>query len=376
MSKIMGHKDAPLRILFVANAYVPTLQLNFIKPLTKLLNEGHVAYALLSEQQMKEAYGTELRTRKVEKWIDWRFGQFEPSLVVFCRYSGPHAKYILSLTEKNKIPCIYNIDDDLLNVPIELGKKKYEFHNHPLRLDAVKILLANVSLVYCSTEALKKRLRSLGYEGQRYVAGKLFTSGEVMVPATLREVKKIGYMGFDHAHDFELALPAIIRILRQHIDITFELFGAIPKPAALDEFGDRVSVIPPVPDYERFMQKFSTLSWDIGICPLAQTPFNEVKTNTKWVEYTSVGTAVIATGGTIYDACCSDNCGLLVKGEEEWIEALSTYISKPEERFNIVKNAQKKLVEQYSLDRLREQVLDVFSLAAIENSQESGSSSN
>ena len=33
---------------------------------------------------------------------------------------------------------------------------------------------------------------------------------------------------------------------------------------------------------------------DIGICPLAPIDFNLMKANTKWVEYSSAGVAVVA----------------------------------------------------------------------------------
>jgi hypothetical protein len=121
-------------------------------------------------------------------------------------------------------------------------------------------------------------------------------------------------------------------------------------------------VIPPVRPYSAFLEHFATREWDIGLCPLANTQFNTVKANTKWVEYTSVGAAVIATAGMAYDDCCSDDCGILLDGAQGWLEGLHALCSDPARRFRMVANAQAKLRRQYSIENLRDQVLSMFDL--------------
>lgn len=361
-SKTAGAANSPMRVLFVSNAFIPTLQLSFFKPLANMIEQGELAVELLSEQQMKEQFGKRLREAEVEQWINKRVAQFNPTAVVFCRYSGPHAQYITELARRTRIPTVFHVDDDLLNVPVEIGQKKYEYHNHPLRLETVRYLLENVDVVYCSTEPLKQRFVSYGLKANFKVGG-IYCSGKVLVPAEDRPVRKIGYMGFDHAHDLERVIPALIQVMRRNPEVKFELFGSIPKPAVLEEFGERVNVIPPVPNYEEFLEKFSSLNWDIGICPLAKTDFNAVKANTKWVEYTSVGTAVVASAGTIYDACCADGCGVLADTTDEWVEALESFIGNSQKRSKQVARAQQRLQEEYSVERLGLQVREVLASA-------------
>ncbi|KPY36446.1 MULTISPECIES: glycosyltransferase [Pseudomonas syringae group] len=350
------------RILFVANALIPTLQLSFLKPLAPRIEQGTVVTELLSEFQMKEQIDLRLSKAEVQAWIKTRVMQFKPTIMVFCRYSGPHTEYLTKLAGKLSIPTVFHVDDDLLNVPLEIGKKKHEFHNRPPRLEAVRHLLENVNLIYCSTKALEQRFLSYGFKSN-FKVGEIYCSGKVLAPSVNRPVKKIGYMGFDHAHDLEMVLPALIQVLRRNPEVEFELFGSIPKPTVLEEFGDRVNVIPPVPIYEEFLEKFSSLNWDVGICPLAKTDFNAVKANTKWVEYTSVGTAVVASADTIYDVCCSDGCGLLATTTEEWISAVEALIHDSQRRSTQVAKAQMRLVADYSIERLERQVLDVLSSA-------------
>jgi hypothetical protein len=348
------------RVLFVANAYVTTLQVSFIKPLAPLVDTGEIAIEVLTETQMKVEFGPRLHDRSVRPWLDGRFALFRPTLLVFCRYSGPHAEYIAERARRQRIPVVYHIDDDLLNVPVAIGAMKG--HNDPQRLATVRHLLDNSDLVYCSTERLKERFEASRAKSP-LISGKIYCSGHVLSPAVERPVRTVGCMGVDKGPDLEALLPAVVAYLRRNKDVQFELFGSILKPPALEEFGDRISVAPSVQNYDDFLNTFAKMQWDIGICPLLPTEFNMVKANTKWVDYTSVGAAVVASRGTVYDNCCADGCGILAHTADEWLAALEKLTHDPAERFAQVCRAQKKLADEYSTERLRLQVLDVFAQA-------------
>lgn len=367
------------KVLFIANAYLPTLQLSFVKPLAKLVEVGALETDFLLETEISATnHRTPARLpilRRIDRWlakrftnyampkVSKRFSNFKPDVVVFCRYSGPYATEMVHMARKAGASVIFHIDDDLLNVPREIGEKKYQYHNRPQRLATVRHLLDHADLVYCSTDGLKHRLVAHQARSPLHV-GTIYCSGEILVEAKRRPVRKIGYMGFDHAHDFEIVLPALVELLRRHQYLQFELFGSIPKPSVLDEFGSRVTVLQPVRDYAEFMDKFASLGWDIGLCPLAVTDFNAVKANTKWVEYTSIGAAVVATGGTIYDSCCSSGAGLLIRDKAKWLAELDALVLDEERRYQMVVTAQRRLEEHFSTARLRDQVLEVFDLAS------------
>ena len=357
----------PRRIAFLANALIPTLQLSFLKPLAPMFESGEIAHDIITEVEANEALPARRHERRdigaqrlesMGNWIDERLTQFAPDLIVACRYSAPCADRIVAYARANAVPLIYHIDDDLLNIPREIGEKKFLAHNHPNRLKSVDTLLRGADLVYASTPRLKSRLRQLSYRTPMAV-GPIYCSGKILNRAEHREVTRVGYMGFDHAHVFEIVLPQLVRYLRRNPGIEFELFGSIPKPAVLDEFGARIHVIEPVRNYEEFLAVFATRNWDIGLCPLARTPFNEVKANTKWVEYTCVGAAVLATRGLVYDECCAEGCGLLLD-DGEWLAALEDLTDNATARHEMVRRAQARVEAEYSVGHLRRQVLSVF----------------
>jgi hypothetical protein len=356
------------RILLIANGLIPTLQLSFIKPLAGEVAAGRISLATIVAEDIMALFGDQkgrfnAQTERAAKdWIREQFETFGPTAVVLCRYSAAFTEYFVELAHEFDLPVIFHVDDDLLNVPKEIGEAKWRSHNRPEKLDRVRYLLNNADVTYCSTPPLLRRYRELGFEGPM-IAGEVYCTGRVLNAATNRPVRKIGYMGFDHAHDLELILPVIVRTLRKHRNVTFELFGSIPKPPELNEFGTRVVTIEPVRVYTEFLNAFAGLHWDIGLCPLVVSNFNRVKANTKWIEYTSVGAAVIASKGMAYDACCANGCGILAESEDDWTQALDTLLAQPDRRYEMVRAAQKRLALEYSDHRLRAQIRDVLRFA-------------
>ncbi len=350
--------DRARRLLFIANGPVPTLQLSFLRPLAPLVAEGRVHVSLTTEAEMIRDNGDGALFGPGMIWLRDRIASARPDTIVCCRYSGPHASAILAAAEELNVPLVVHVDDDLLNIPPEIGAAKYRSHNAPRKLLTVRTLLEGADLIYCSTEALHHRLRAQGFR-RPIRHGDIYCAARVRRRPPDGPIRRIGYMGFDHAHDFEIARPAVEAILDRHPEIAFELFGSIPMPASFMRFGDRARTVAPVRDYAAFVGALSDRAWDIGICPLARTPFNAVKANTKWVEYTSAGMAVVATGGMAYDDCMRGGRGLPVD-DGEWEAALDLLIARPDVCRAMAHAGQRRLMTDYSEAALRDQVLDVL----------------
>lgn len=351
------------RVLFVANALVPTLQLSFIKPFAASVETGEVATALLTEIQIREKMSEDMATDRVDAWLENYLNEADPTVIIFCRYSGPCHDRITSWAKDMNVPVIYHIDDDLLQIPVNIGAKKHALHNQPERIATVEALLRNADLVYASTDRLKERF-SRRFPLSSIIAGRVYCSSDVMRDAEFKPVTKVGYMASaDHAHNLDMILPAIVRFLERNPDVGFELFGSIPIPGELLQFGGRITTAPAIANYDQFLTEFARYGWDIGICPLTPIDFNLAKADTKWVEYTAVGAAVVASRDTVYDACCADGCGILAQTEGEWLAALELLVRSPEERFAQVRRAQDKLRREYGIDQLRQQVFEVIDTA-------------
>ena len=353
---------APKRVLFIANRLITTLQLSFLKPLKGDFDRGDIIHDILTEVDLKKKFGEEFQSAAGGEWMQARIKVFRPDLILCSRYSGPHATYILQTAKALKVPVVYHIDDDLLHIPRELGYAKWRSHNAPFRLETVRTMLDHSDLVYASTLALQNRLRYLNAKAP-VVHGNIYSSSKILRTATVEPIRRVGYMGTTgHMHDLDLVLPAIAEYLDANPAVDFELFGLSPVPEALERFGARVHIVPPVLDYAEFLGVLAQREWDIGLCPLSHIQFNTVKANTKWVEYTACGMATVATKGMVYDGCAGEGRGLLVT-RSEWADALQTLTDDPGLRYRMALQAQTHLLLTYSETRLREQVLDIFAQA-------------
>lgn len=351
------------RVLIVANAHLPTIQVCLERPLKPLVQSGELVLDLLTETRLTNIEARSGR-QGAEDWIANALDWFAPDTVVFSRYSGPHSTAIINWAKRNSVPTVYHLDDDLLAVPRSLGERKHAYHNAPERLATVRELLGTVDLIYTSTEVLRERIVSYGH-GRRAVAASINASGTVLKRARRGEARVIGYMASaDHLPNLEMILPAVIDVLNRDKQLSFELFGSIPVPPELARFGDRIRSIPPIGDYEQFLQALGDRDWDIGIAPLAPTEFNRSKSNNKWIEYTSVGIAVVASAGMVYDECCADDCGVLASSLDDWRSALESLVDDDVGRLAMVERAQRKLETRYGVAEHRRQILEMLDLAA------------
>lgn len=356
--------DGERRVLLIANGIIPTLHISFLKPLAPLEQAGALRVFTITEKEILQARAASAGNPDAgSAYVNRRIAAARPDLAVFCRYSGPEARAMVTQLRGAGVPVVSHIDDDLLNVPRELGEKKFQEHNRPERTSTVAHLIDTADLVYCSTRRLRERFAELGITRELY-AGDIYCSGEIVAPAERRKVQVIGFMGNDKTPELTALAPVIAGALERHPHLRFEMFGSVALPAELAVFGDRVQATPPIGDYDAFVAAFRQLRWDIGLCPLLPTPFNVVKADTKWVDYTSIGAAVIASRNTAYDAACADGCGMLVDTLEDWATAIDALVTDPDRRFDQVVKAQEKLIQRYSPERLTEQVLTVFEAAA------------
>lgn len=363
--KTLGQKnfspENPLKILFVANGIIPTLGVSFLYPLSNLIESGWIQDSYLTEVDLKEC--SKLSVNKQAKMcerLEEVWSESQPDLVISCRYSGPISSEIISKCNQNHIPFILYLDDDLLNVPKELGPEKYAYHNHPKRTGAIRLAMEQADVIYSSTPELTRKINSYDINST-VITADIFCASQEFESTVEADPHVFGYMGFGHSYDLDVALDGIVSLLQRRNDLTFELFGTIPKPKVLDQFGERVLVRPPVrSSYTDFMKTMNELNWAVGITPLADLDFNRVKANTKWVEYSSVGTAVVSSDHIVYrDSILPEN-GLLVQTGEDWGQAIEQLLDDRQLREFYVSNAQQKLKESFTRQQLQDQVLQLF----------------
>jgi hypothetical protein len=96
----------------------------------------------------------------------------------------------------------------------------------------------------------------------------------------------------------------------------------------------------------------STLRVDIGLAPLHDTPFNQAKSDIKYLEYSATGAATIASPLAPYRASVQADRGVLVLANtaDEWAVAIGRLIDDPHLRQRLATNAYEWVRDERSIE--------------------------
>jgi glycosyltransferase involved in cell wall biosynthesis len=342
---------ATTRLLVLADAKGATQAISFLRPLSRQVSEGSCLIEMVDESDVAKLGPPALKSL-------WQ--RFAPTALIMSRYAGGLEAPIVAEAHREGVPIIYHIDDNLFSVPEELGPQKFARYNDPKRIAALTAAMTAADRVYASTPELARQLGERLPEA-RIFAGEIYCAHTCLVKGPSARLTPgrpitVGYMGTSgHARDLDMVVPAIAALLDRHASLRFETFGTIEMPSALTRFGRRIAHHQSVADYDAFIRRLAEIGWEVGIAPLIDSPFNRCKADTKWVEYTAAGIAVVASDLPVYSHACHDGCGLLV-GPDGWERAICRLVTDEGARTGMIGTAQQKLAQKYAPCRLDAQL--------------------
>ncbi|MGR9162188.1 hypothetical protein [Rhizobium leguminosarum] len=344
--------DARHRVVIMADGAGATQRISFDLPLTLRRQTGEVALALFEESVISTPQ--DMRTL---------LSSLHPTIVVASRYGGVGSKEVVAYCHSAGISLVSHFDDDLFDVPLSLGKAKYDRYHDPIRLQSMRALCEGASLIYLSTEELKRRFNRYDFRSEA-IAGEIYCPASNDIKRELSDKLLFGYMGTaGHAEDLAQVLPSIEHVLDRLPEARFETFGSIKMPPEMvRKYGSRVRAIPPTADYNGFLARMRELDWKVGLAPLVRNPFNDCKANTKFIEYASSGVLPVLSTGPVYARICGI-AGLPQTENETWSERIIELLSMPQSQAAfLLQNVQDRIAEFYSLARLEDQVVRVLRL--------------
>lgn len=224
---------------------------------------------------------------------------------------------------------IFDIDDDLLTIPPE--------HPEAAELAAkaavVDHLVRQADIVRTSTTALAARLTPLARAVQvaTNALDERIWLPELREQADRYDGVRILCMGtMTHDADFTLLLSALTEIHHRFGDqIRCDLIGFVAD-AAVPPWIRRLAPTPHAGrSYAGFVHWVRTCgTWDIGLAPLANTPFNACKSAIKVLDYAALGLASLASDVAAYRGSLADGPGghLVQNTTDAWYEALSRLV--------------------------------------------------
>ncbi len=350
------------RLLILADGPGATQVISFDLPLRSLRETGHVEVAMVDESSFNS-----LSPREAEQAVCRLMDAHNPTRVLASRFGAIGAHAIAEQCSRRNIKLVVHLDDNLFEVPESLGPAKYLKYNDQARLSRLRLLSERADLIYASTTELKVQLESLGI-GTPIRAGDIYCALPVSTTPWKKcqsSMQTIGYMGtVGHAEDLASIVPAIIQVMTELPNTQFATFGSIKMPdLLLEKFPERCIVTKSKGSYEEFLNHFKDMHWSCGLAPLVNTRFNRCKANTKFVEYSIAGIPVVASASPVYNAIIGDSNGRLANSNKEWAESIIEMLLHEASAEQYVRNAQRYLEENNSMQQLTQQVGDVLELS-------------
>lgn len=165
----------------------------------------------------------------------------------------------------------------------------------------------------------------------------------------------------NHREDWVYILDVLVRLQREYPNWTLVLMGMDWHNHHGDGLDKGRVEFHGWADIDAYPYVMKGLCCDIGIAPISKIGFNDCRSSIKWLEYSALKMATVATRYGPYSRDCDDGItAYLVDGKDEWYAALSKLLVDAEARKGLVERAYRKAKRTYDLDVMVDRWMNVF----------------
>lgn len=332
-----------MNVLAVFPAHIPSTSIGIVTPLAYLERSQRLQFTCCLEREVtpKQVLGADV--------------------IITGRNTEPLYKPVYELALEHHIPIIFELDDDLLNIPpTDINAAHY---NHPKRRAHLEWMLRSASLVRVYSPRLKQVVGA--YNDRVEIVEPAIDWS--LVPAALPDISlepiHIVYATSRVIADpmFEQLLPDLQMLLDRHPDrVVLHLLGYHPPELRAYPnvvFGSFQQ------DYQSYFTEFTRFGYGIGLAPLLDGAFYLAKTNNKFREYAAAGAAGIYRDTSLYrdvefGGVVHGETGLLVDGTPgSWLRAIETLMREPALLQAIRTNARRYAESRYHVHAVSQTML-------------------
>jgi glycosyltransferase involved in cell wall biosynthesis len=285
--------------------------------------------------------------------------------------------YVLRELKKLGKYLVYDIDDDIFNIPPSNPVYRY------IRADqqeAAKAIMELADVITTPSEVIKERF---GFQNKTIVIPNAIDLDDGWVKLIGNDVADTQALGSPdenrrilwagsatHGQDWVQCVGAVDEVMRQNDDVRLVVLGFLPdilrsfiEDANRPWWNKRVEFMDFV-DVETYCKIAKHIRADVAIAPLEDTLFNQAKSCLKFVEYTAIGAPCVASNVTPYKEVIEHGkSGFLADEMDEWIEHMQYVLDHPKDRMSVVREARKTVTESYNIKRVIENWKKVFRLS-------------
>ncbi len=248
----------------------------------------------------------------------------ELDVIVGQRFCGPGQGLWEKWKASGKVKLVYEIDDDILQ-PDTWSGLAHTF-DPELRQSFIDCI-AMSDQVTVSTEPLAAQMRKLNPNVK--VLPNFVDADALYINRQRRDNVTVGWSGgMSHLGDWTSVADPIRAALAPLPNVDMHFIGIDYSPVL--NLGRECRYTPWKTDVWGY---FKANDFDIGLAPLADTPFNHSKSHIRALEYMALGIPVIASDAPPYrDLVVDGVTGYLVNTPEAWTGRLRELINDPDAR--------------------------------------------
>ncbi len=243
------------------------------------------------------------------------------------------ARQFLTLCAERKMPLVYDLDDNLFRLPADHPEADRFRKLHPI----MKMLMKASAQVWVSTENLRRAI-SENADDIKVIPNTLdeniWGARQATCPGEYTGEINILYMGtWSHNADFEIIKPALRKIVgKYNKQVKVEILGVTSDRREEAWFRHVLPDTPAASSYPGFVSWLrANNTYQIGLAPLVDNTFNLSKSGIKFLDYSALGLATVASDVQAYrDVIQNDRTGfLLPNNADAWFEGLCSLIDEP-----------------------------------------------
>jgi glycosyltransferase involved in cell wall biosynthesis len=289
----------------------------------------------------------------------------EAAIVVLCRTPyDKQVKKVIDFVRLESKPVVFDIDDlifdeeiypAVIQPPHSLGilsaLERFLFKDEAHRFAEC---IRKVGSVVVSTDFLAQEVRKLGkpvwVHRNAFSMEMLRLSNQALKqkPDPSRGRIVIGYASGTPTHDrdFQVAQPALKRILEEHPETELRIVGYLSTHFNWGSVKSRVKYVPFVPWQEL---PFLLAQFDINIAPLdINNRFCQAKSEVKYIEAGLVAVPTVASRiGAFEYATHNGKTGLLAETGEDWYRCLKMLVADSKFRRELGERAREDVLTRY-----------------------------
>lgn len=320
-------------VLVVLSHFLPSAEINVIRPLRFLEQKQEITVEVMLEEVVTPAHVA------------------AADVIVACRNMEPIHQPIFEFAASLGVPWLYDLDDNLWEVPDEEAHSAY--YHHPARLEMLSWLLQHAHKVRVHSRQLRELVLPHN-PNVRLVWAAVDLS---LVPRTLPSLPEdcfhIVYATSRRGGDplLEHMRSDLVELLEtSKTPIKLHIMGA--EPGNLRRYPQLV-FHPYTDDYRTWFSEFTHFGYAIGLAPIRNDSFHNCKTDTKFRDYAAAGAAGIYEESPVYqDGVIDGVTGLLISGQRgTWLNAIQRLTGNPELLQSIRQNAAQVLPVRNSLEQ-------------------------